>query len=250
MGPVRLTDRDGTVEPHHRGVGASEQFVVPLHDLHPVGFIDRAGVGMERSDRRLCLIGAERVADECRLQQFDSFGDQLDIPATAVLLGERDQAAIRAGAGSTPGVVQQHRREQSAHLAVVGGGRQSSGESDGLGGEVDVTRVTLVEYQVQRGEHGAQIARLVEAEVGDGSLRAADPLPHGRFGNEVGSRDLPRGETTYCAEGEGHRRCRRQRRMGAQEVQLECVVGTLGRTPRGLCDEALLPPAPGGIGAG
>jgi hypothetical protein len=37
-----------------------------------------------------------------------------------VLFGQRDQLAVRAGAGRAPGVVQQHQREQPGDLAVLG----------------------------------------------------------------------------------------------------------------------------------
>ena len=42
------------------------------------------------------------------------------VPEAAVLLGERDQRAVGAGAGRAPRVGQQHEREQPGDLAVVG----------------------------------------------------------------------------------------------------------------------------------
>src|SRR6185437_10997476 len=48
-----------------------------------------------------------------------------------------------------PGVVKQHEREQARDLLMVDPRRQLASEPDRLGGENDVTRVALVEDQVE-----------------------------------------------------------------------------------------------------
>ncbi len=71
---------------------------------------------MQRGDRRLGLELAEAVLRESRLQDRDALGDQRRVPPAAVLLGERDEAAVRAGARGAAGVVQQHERQQAGDL--------------------------------------------------------------------------------------------------------------------------------------
>jgi hypothetical protein len=246
---VGLTDRDGTVESNDRAVGEHEQFVVPLDDLHPVGLVDRVSIGVQCGDRRLGLVRPEHVARQGPLKQRDALGDRLDVPPGAVLIRERDQAAVVAGAGLASGVVQQHQRQQAAHLRVIGDGGQPARQPDRLGGQVDVPRVALVEHQVQRGEHGAEVTVPVEADVGYDPLGAADPLRHRRFGHQVGGRDLPRRESAHRPQRQGHRRGRRERGVCAQEVQLQRVVDILGRAGCRLGENALLPTSPSGVGA-
>ena len=61
------------------------------------------------------------------------------VPARAVLLGQRDQRAVGAGAGRAAGIGEQHQREQPGDLAVVGQPRrvQLPGQPDRLGGQLD-----------------------------------------------------------------------------------------------------------------
>lgn len=121
---VRFADGDGTVEADDRRVGESEQLVVPLHDLYPVGVLEAGSVRVERGDGRLCLVLAELVLREGGLKDGDSVPDELGLPLPPVLLGERHDPAIGAGATAAAGVVQQHQGEQTVEFGVVDQGRQ------------------------------------------------------------------------------------------------------------------------------
>ena len=205
---------------------------------------------MEGGDRGLRLELAEAVAGEGGLEDLDGLGDDRGVPEGAVLVGEGDERAVGRGAGRAAGVVEEHQREQAVDLGVVGERRDLAGEADRLGGEVDVAGVALVEDQVERAEDGRQVAGGVEADVGDGALRAGDALGHGRLGDEVGRGDLLGGEAADRPERQGDRRGRRQARVGAEEVELEGVVGVLGRAWLRLELGLLLACRPGRLGAG
>ena len=116
---VHHGDGDGAVERHHRvvrdalaarrrarGSAASRCPSTP------------AASSWTRGDRRLQLVGADRRrARAPRCTSVDALGDRRPVPAAAVLLGERDQLAVRAGARGAAGVGQQHQREQPGDLA-------------------------------------------------------------------------------------------------------------------------------------
>ena len=123
-----------------------------------------------------------------------------------VLLGEWHDRAVRSRAAAVAGVVQQHQGEQTVDLGVAGQRRQLPGESDGLGREVDVTGVALVEHEVQHSHHGSHLARTIDTGPADRALGPADPLRHGALGHEVGLRDLAGGEAADRPEREGDRR--------------------------------------------
>ncbi|CAM5725894.1 hypothetical protein SVIOM74S_01810 [Streptomyces violarus] len=205
---------------------------------------------MEGGDGGLGLVLAEPVAGEGRLQDLDALGDRLRVPPAAVLFGERYEAAVGRGPGGAPGVVEQHESQQPRHLRVVDRGRELPGEPDGLGGEVDIAGVALVEDQVEDPQHGGDVAGPVEPYAGDGALGPADALRHGRLGHQVGLGDLAGGQPADGSQGQRDRGRRPQRRVGAQEVELERVVHR-GRGPgrRLLVDEALTPAA-GGVRPG
>ncbi|CAM5360631.1 hypothetical protein SVIOM342S_09131 [Streptomyces violaceorubidus] len=147
-------------------------------------------------------------------------------------------------------MVEQHQRQQPRHLRMVDRGRQLPGEPDGLGGEVDVTGVALVEDEIEDAQHGADVAGPVEPDAGDGALGPADALRHGRLGHQVGTGDLPGGQPADRAQGERDGGGRRQRGVRAQEVQLERVVHVRGGPGRRLLLDAVLAPPAGGLGAG
>ena len=163
------------------------------------------------------------------------------------------RAAVAAGPRRSPGVVQEHQGQQPRGLGVttgiVGHRRQLPGEPDRLGGQVDVAGVALVEDQVQHSQHGRQIARLGEPHVADRAFGPADPLRHRGLRDEVGLRDLPGGQAADGAQHQGHRGRRGQRRMGAEEEQLQRVVCGLGRSRRRLGLDPQLPIATRDLGA-
>ncbi len=247
---VGLAHGDRAVEPDDGAVGEAEEFVVPLDDLDPVGLLGGGRVGVQGRDGGLGLVLAQAVAGEGRLEDHDALGDHAGVPPAPVLLGERHQAAVGGGPGGAPGVVEQHEGEQSPHLGVVDRGGELPGEPDGLGGEVDVAGVALVEDQVEDAQHGGDVAGPVEAHAGDGAFGAADALRHGRLGDQVGAGDLPGGEPAHGAQGEGDGGGRGERGVGAQEVELEGVVHGGRGAGRGFLLDAVLTAAARGVGAG
>ena len=89
-------------------------------DLDPVGLLGRRCLVMDRGDRRLHLVLADNPAAPRAGDQRVAFADQIPVPEGPVLLGERDQRAVRGGAGRPARLGQQHQREQTADLWIVG----------------------------------------------------------------------------------------------------------------------------------
>ena len=166
---------------------------------------------MDGGDRSLHLVLAHLPPAQGLGDEGHALGDESPVPEGAVLLGQRDELAVGAGAGGAPGVGQQHEREQAGDLGVVGQRRvHRPGQADGLAGEVGAGEVgtaaggvALVEQQVEHVEHGSQPLgplagrRKGERLVGrlDLGLGPADALGHGRLGDEEGGGDLAGGET-------------------------------------------------------
>src|SRR5919199_831830 len=107
---------------------------------------------------------------------------------------------------------------------MPGPGCQLASEPDRLAGEINVAGVAFVEDQVKHPQDRGDVARLVESDARDGPLGPADALRHGRFRDEVGLCDLPRGQAADGAQRERDGRSRGQRRVRAEEVQPERVV--------------------------
>ena len=137
-------------------------------------------------------------------------------------------------------VLQQHEREQARGLGFVGHQRpEDAGEPDRLVAEVGPNertrrgRVTLVEDQVQDGEHtrqafGQELGRrhaVGDRGLADLVLGADEALRHRGLGDQEGSGDLARGESAQGLQGERDARLHRQGRVAAGEDQPEPVVG-------------------------
>ena len=146
---IGLTDGDGPIETGHRAVGDLHQFVVPLDDLYPVGLFYRAGIGVQRGDGGLGLELTQTIAGKGPLEHPNTLGDHMGVPQPAVLFGKGHESAVGIGPCRASCMVEQHECEQTQDLLVVGPARQLAGESDRLGGKVDVTGVALVEDQVE-----------------------------------------------------------------------------------------------------
>ena len=167
-------------------------------------------------------------------------GDQLPVPAAAVLLVQRDQLPV-GDADRAAGVGEQHQREQAGDLGDVGEqGAQDPGQPDRLVGELVADRrgigrggeVALVEDQVDDGQHAVHAL----AEIGRGGhrvgdlrdadllLRAGDALRHRGLGDEERLRDLGHGQPAEQAQGERHPCLRGERRVATGEDQPEPVV--------------------------
>jgi hypothetical protein len=70
------------------------------------------------------------------------FRDVARVPPPAVLFGERNQGAVRCAAGRPSGLGQQHQRQQSGHLAVVGSDREDwPGQPDRLPGQLTAGQI-------------------------------------------------------------------------------------------------------------
>ena len=147
-------------------------------------------------------------------------------------------------------MVEQEQGEQSSDLRVVDRRGQLARQPDRLRGEVDVAAVALVEYQVERPQHGAQIAGAIQSDFADGAFGAADPLGHRGFRHEVRLRDLAGGEAADGPQRQGDGGRRREARVRAQEVQLQRVIGGGGRTGWRLVGDQDLAPVPGDVGSG
>ena len=231
---------DGVAERDHGVVGDAQEHLVEGEDLRPVGVLDARGFVVEGGDGRLQLVWADGAAGERGGDERDALGDRGPVPAGAILLVERDQLAGRSGPRVAPRVGQEHEHDQPGGLAVGGDEAvEPAGQAQGLArqvGAMDVGAraggVAFVEDQVEdvhdRAEaRGAVVGgRRLEARAGvlEGCLGPADPLGHGRLGDQERVGDLGGGEPADRAQGQRDRRRRRQRRVAAHEQQVEAVV--------------------------
>jgi len=110
-------------------------------------------------------------------------------------------------------------------LGVVDQPSQLPGQSDRLGGEIDVAGIALVEDEVEHPHHRGHVTGTIDTGLTDDALGAADALRHGRLGHEVGARDLARREPPDGSQRQRDRRRRRQVGVRAQEVEAQGVVG-------------------------
>jgi hypothetical protein len=136
--------------------------------------------------------------------------------------------------------VQQHQRQQTPHLGVVGHqpGQQVP-EPDRLLAQLPAHeaiapggRIALVEDQIHHPQHASQaVGQLLvgrhpigDVRVRDLALGADDPLAHGRLGDQEGAGDLARRHPPERPQRERHPRRHVQRRMAAGEDQPQPVV--------------------------
>jgi hypothetical protein len=217
---------------HGRRIELGQPLVERTHPPPVGGLRDVLGC-----DRRLQRVGPRRRGGRGKRR---ALLDLVRMPERAVLLLEQHQSTLLVHAGVTARVVQQHEREETARLTLVGHEReQHPSEPDRLVAQLpphDGVRaggqVALVEDQVQRGEYRAQPVRQLvvgghlvrDARPADLALGAHQALLHGSFIRQEGSRHLGRGETAERAQRESHARLRRECRMAAGEEQPQPVV--------------------------
>ena len=132
-------------------------------------------------------------------------------------------------------------------LGVVDQGSQLPGQTDRLGGEVDVAGIALVEDEVQHPHHRGHVAGTIDTGLTDGALGAADALRHGGLGHEVCLCDLACGEPAHGPEGQCNRGGRRQVGVRAQEVEAQRVVAARDRPGRRFAVESDLSVAARGV---
>ena len=102
----------------------------------------RRRLGVHRGDGGLELVGPEGRWDSARSTSATPSAISGPIPQRAVLLGERDEAAVGRRARGPARVGEQHQREQAGDLAVVGQQRvHHAGEPDRLGRELGALQV-------------------------------------------------------------------------------------------------------------
>ena len=162
------------------------------------------------------------------------------VPPRAVLLADREVAAALVDTRDAPRVVQEHQREQSPHLGVVGHQlAQQQAQPDRLVTQLFAhetvalgSRVALVEDQVDHAEHPAHSIRQIlvgrhlirDPSRGDLPLGPHDSLTHRRLGNEERARDLAGREATERAQRERHPSGHIERRVTAGEDQPQAIV--------------------------
>jgi hypothetical protein len=161
----------------------------------------------------------------------------------ALLVGEQHQLTV-AKPRLEASVVQQHQRQQSMHLGLIGHQLgQRSAESQGFGGELAPggrDRVPLVEDQVHDRDYGAQPLRQQmvgwhpERDPGglDLALGPDQPLGHRRLSDQEGVRDLSGAQAAERPQGEGDLSVGGERRMAAGEDELESLIGDDGLVHR------------------
>ncbi len=235
----------GPVEPYHRVAGHGLEQAVQGEDLGPVGVGVTRGLVVQGRDSRLHLVLAYLPPPQRLGDQAYPLDDQTPVPQGPVLLGQGDQLAVGTAASGAPGVGEQHESEQAGDLGILRCGRvDAPGQADGLAGQVGAGQVgaaaagvALVEEQVEHVQHQPKAFRALvgwrerERLAGclDLGLGPADPLGHGRLGNEERGGDLASGQAADRAQRERDGQRGRERRMAAQDHEDQRVVA-----PRGL----------------
>jgi hypothetical protein len=161
---------------------------------------------VNRGDRGLQLVGAERLVGERFGDEGDTLVDARALPEASVLLGEGNEAAVSASAGRSPRVCQQHERQETGDLSVLR--KQSpdiAGESNRLRGQLASLQVgtgrcavAFVEDQIEDVQDDSQplgalgLRRQAERDAAflDALLRPADALRDRRLRDEERTRDL------------------------------------------------------------
>ena len=118
--------RNRSAERDHRIVGHPLEQAIQREDLGPVRVLDPRRLVVNRRDRRLQLIRADRPLGQRAGNQRDAVGDRALIPERSILLVEGYQLAVRAGARGAARVREQEERKQAGDFSVV---RTQRGES-------------------------------------------------------------------------------------------------------------------------
>ena len=234
-------DRDGPVEGDDGGRGQCEQLVVEQAHLAPVGLLERRRLVVQRGDRGLDGPAVRRVVSEGLRGQPGALVDHRGIPQAAVLVFQRDGAAMVIDPGRTSGVSEQHEREQASDPGLAGHQPvQDTGEPDGLvhqiaphqvvvaGGRValgedevdDVQNQAQTAFELVRAGHAERDAALLDL-----ALAAGQALGHGRRRDQEGLGDLSGAEARDVAQGESGLRVQVESGVTAREHELQPVVG-------------------------
>jgi hypothetical protein len=120
LGPGDHAHGDGMVQRDDRVVVKAEQEAVEGNDLRPVGRLGALRFIVERGDRRLELVRANRAMFEGGRNESRPFVDGSAVPEAAIFFGHGDERAVSVGAGPVTGVHEEHQREQAGDLGVAG----------------------------------------------------------------------------------------------------------------------------------
>ena len=121
-------------------------------------------------------------------------------------------------------MVQEHQREQPAHLRLVRGERELAREPDRLGGQVHPAPVPGRVDEVEHAQHDGEVTWLVEPASPQRALGPADPLRHRRLRDVEGVGDLAGREAADGAQGQRHLGGGRELGVTTAEEQEEGVV--------------------------
>ena len=198
---------------------------------------------MQRRDRGLHLVRAAALVTHRLVDQREPLGDQLAVPAAAVLVFQQHDAAVRVEARGRARVLQQQQRGEAHDLGLAREQpQQQPGEPDRLVAQrrarllrAAVGRISLVEDEVDhRGDGGEPFgplgrARRLERDVGaaDAALRSRDALLHGGLADQEGARDLCDRQAGDDAQRERDLLGRRQVGVAADEQQAQDVVAVV-----------------------
>ncbi len=248
--PHRHGQRDHPVERDHRTGRHHREQVVEGEDLPPVRVCCAGSLRVHGRDGRLQLVGPDRPLPQCGLDQRDALVDHRAVPQRPVLLVEGHQCAGGVDTGGPARGGQQHQGKECTHLVQYGDKRrlrphprqQHPGQPDGFDGEVTALqlrtgarRVALGEDQVEHGCDGLHPCHQVvpggELEGGpclpDAALGPADPLGDRGFRHEERSGDLRCRQAPDRSQRERDLGRGTERRVAAQQQELQGVVSDL-----------------------
>ena len=196
---------------------------------------------MQRGDGCLHLQRTWPPLDKGLLDERESFGDRVAVPTASVLLLERCLGPVRVDARVAPGMVQQHEREQSSRLGLVGQEvEQQTPEPDRLVAQLPTHEsvalgraVALVEHEVDHRQRGIEtIGQQCGRRQGERNVRGFhlplgphEPLRHRRLGHEEGPCDRCGRQTVDDAQGQCDLRVEGQGGVAAEEDEAELIVG-------------------------
>jgi hypothetical protein len=114
------------------------ELVVQREDLGPIAVVGGGRVGVNGGDRGLDLKRSGLVAPQARTDQRMALLDELGVPARTVLVGEANHRTARVETAGPTGLAQQHQRQQSTDLRLVGHERgEDPPDADRFRGEFD-----------------------------------------------------------------------------------------------------------------
>ena len=196
---------------------------------------------MHRLNRRLQLIAARPPAGAGSRELALRLDDHRARPERRVLLGQRHESAGGAAAGGTARFTVEHQRQQPACFGLA---RQQCGDQPcqpdrllrqalaphvGAGRVLPAAAISGVDRVQHRLEPPWQLAGLGDGKrdpgIADLGLGADQPLAHGRRRDQKGRGDPGGVEPQHGLQHQRRPRRRVDRGMGADEQELEPLVG-------------------------